>query len=223
MNPYSAQTKNLLRPTWVGRLTGLALVAALLVPSTSCTSQQNTGTSPAYLIINQLLAARGDEPDEMSGDLASDVLTNNSIFADPGQVTMELALKDPGSSTTPAKPTSMNFITVTRYRVEYIRADGRNTPGVDVPFPFEGAVTFNVNEEDGGTANFTLVRIQAKMEAPLMALRRPTNQPPGGAIAISTIARITFYGTDQAGRAVSVTGQIGVSFADWADPSGGRP
>lgn len=218
MNPYSAQTKNLLRSTWVGRLTGLALVAALLVPSISCTSQQNTGTSPAYLIISSLQAARGDEPDDMSGDLASDVLTGGGVFADPATVIMELALKDPGSANAPAKPTSMNFITVTRYRVEYIRADGRNTPGVDVPFPFESAVTFNVNEEDGGIGTFTLVRVQAKLEAPLMALRRPNpSTPPGGAIAISTIARITFYGTDQAGRAVSVTGQIGVNFADWAD------
>ena len=217
MNPYSAQTKNLLRSTWVGRLTGLAVVAALLMPAVSCTSQQNTGTSPAYLIINNLTAARGDEPDEMSGDLASDVLSSGGVFADPGAVFMELALKDPGSGNAPAKPTSMNFITVTRYRVEFIRADGRNTPGVDVPFPFEGAVTFNVNDEDGGGATFTLVRVQAKLESPLMALRKVNGStPPGGAIAISTIARITFYGTDQAGRAVSVTGQIGVNFADWA-------
>lgn len=216
MNPYSAQTKNLLRSTWVGRLTGLAVVTALLMPSVSCTSQQSTGTSPAYLIISSLTAARGDEPDEMSGDLASDVLSSGGVFADPGAVFMELALKDPGSGSAPAKPTSMNFITVTRYRVEFIRADGRNTAGVDVPFPFEGAVTFNVNDEDGGSGTFTLVRVQAKLEAPLMALRKPNGIPPGGAIAISTIARITFYGTDQAGRAVSVTGQIGVNFADWA-------
>ena len=217
MNPYSAQTKNLLRSTWVGRLTGLAVVAALLMPSVSCTAQQNTGTSPAYLIISSLTAARGDAPDEASGDLASDVLSAGGVFADPGSVFMELALKDPGSGNAPAKPTSMNFITVTRYRVEFIRADGRNTEGVDVPFPFEGAVTFNVNDEDGGSGTFTLVRVQAKLESPLMALRKPSNGiPPGGAIVISTIARITFYGTDQAGRAVSVTGQIGVNFADWA-------
>jgi hypothetical protein len=222
MNPYCAQTKNLLRSTWVGRLTGLALLAALLVPSTSCTSQQNSGTSPAYLIINQLLGARGDEPDEMSGNVASDVLTNGGIFADPGQVVMELALKDPGGQNTPNTPTSMNFITVTRYHVEFVRSDGRNTPGVDVPFAFDGAVTFTVNEEDGGIGNFTLVRVQAKLEAPLMALRRPSGQPAGGGVAISTIARITFYGADQAGRAVSVTGQIGVNFADWADPSGSQ-
>ena len=218
MNPYSAQTKNLLRSTWVGRLTGLALVAALMVPSTSCTSQQNTGTSPAYLILTELTAASGAAPEAFSGSLASDVARDQGgWFADPGSVIMELGLKDPGSSNVPNKPTSMNFITVTRYRVEFIRADGRNTPGVDVPHPFDGGLTFTVNEEDGGSGIFTLVREQAKREEPLLALRRTSTQPGGGgAISISTIARITFYGTDQAGRAVSVTGEISVNFADWA-------
>jgi hypothetical protein len=64
------------------------------------------------------------------------------------------------------------------------------------------------------TASFNLVRIQSKEEAPLQALAGG-----GGANVISTIARITFYGRDQAGREVSVTGQIGVNFADWGDPS----
>ena len=218
MNPYSAQTKNYLRSTWGRRVARVAVAAALLMPAVSCTSQQNSGTSPAYLVITQLEAARGSRPDELSGDLASDVLTNGGIFADVGHVEMLLALKDPGSANTPAKPTSMNSITVNRYRVEFLRSDGRNTEGVDVPYAFDGATTFTVTDEDGGIADFTLVRVQAKLEAPLMALRKPSSsQPPGGAISISTIARITFYGVDQAGRAVSVVGQIAVNFADWAD------
>jgi hypothetical protein len=58
------------------------------------------------------------------------------------------------------------------------------------------------------------VRAQAKLEAPLKALRNG-----GGAIAISTIADVTFYGTDQNGNTVSVTGSISVNFADWGDPA----
>ena len=41
-----------------------------------------------------------------------------------------------------------------------------------------------------------------------------------------TIASVTFYGYDQAGNAVAVTGLISVNFADWADeeqPVGRRP
>jgi hypothetical protein len=58
-----------------------------------------------------------------------------------------------------------------------------------------------------------LVRAQAKLEAPLKALAGG-----GGSIIISTIAQVTFYGRDQAGNDVSVTGQISVNFADWGDP-----
>ncbi len=58
-----------------------------------------------------------------------------------------------------------------------------------------------------------LVRIQAKDEAPLKQLVNG-----GGAIAISAIAEVTFYGADQAGREVSAVGRIGVTFADWGDP-----
>jgi len=58
---------------------------------------------------------------------------------------------------------------------------------------------------------FTLVRLQAKQEAPLTALAFG-----GGANTITTVARVTFYGHDQTGRGVSVTGNIEVTFSDFA-------
>jgi hypothetical protein len=97
--------------------------------------------------------------------------------------------------------------------VEFKRSDGRNTPGVDVPYGFDGAATGSVSA-DGGSLTFVLVRAQAKAEAPLKALRNS-----GGALVISTIAEITFYGQDQNGNQVSVTGLISVNFADWGDPT----
>jgi hypothetical protein len=81
--------------------------------------------------------------------------------------------------------------------------------GVDVPFAFDSGVTATV--AGATTIGFTLVRIQAKQEAPLQALAFG-----GGANTISTIARVTFYGHDQTGREVTVTGNIEVDFADWA-------
>ena len=41
---------------------------------------------------------------------------------------------------------------------------------------------------------------------------------PGGALALSVIADITFFGHDQTGAAVSADGSIGINFADFADP-----
>lgn len=89
---------------------------------------------------------------------------------------------------------------------------GRNTPGVDVPFGYDGAMTVTVGAEPV-SAGFTLVRIQSKSESPLLALIGG-----GGARAITTLAEITFYGTDQAGRDVVATANISITFADWGDP-----
>jgi hypothetical protein len=84
---------------------------------------------------------------------------------------------------------------------------------VDVPWPFDGGMTVTVANANS-TGVFVVVRVQAKLETPLAALAGG-----GGAGVISTIARITFYGTDQAGREVSVTGNLSVNFADWVDPT----
>src|SRR6185437_13935271 len=106
--------------------------------------------------------------------LQSDVLNVDptthveSIAADGGQAVFKLAMKDPGSSASPNAPSTNNFITITQYHVEYVRSDGRNVQGVDVPFAFDGAVTTTV--AGSATVGFTLVRLQAKQEAPLTAL-----------------------------------------------------
>ena len=190
---------------------GLALMVATVLPG--CTNAQMQGQSSSYLIIDMMQAASGATPSTFVGSLASDVLTKNSVFSDPGQVTLRLALKDPGSINAPAQPTTANFITVTRYHVRYLRSDGRNTQGSDVPFEFDGAATATVGP-GGVVMPFTLVRAQAKVESPLSALVNG-----GGTQFISTVAEVTLYGKDQNGREVMVTGTIGVNFADWADPS----
>jgi hypothetical protein len=96
--------------------------------------------------------------------------------------------------------------------VTFRRTDGRNAPGVDVPYGFEGGSSVTVTTTDT-TMSFVIVRTQAKVESPLKDL---TN---GGAVrTISTIADITFYGRDQVGNDVSVTGAISVNFSDWGDP-----
>lgn len=194
------------------RVLTAALLAGAVVPLTSCTATQTDGVSSAYLIIDQLRAASGANPEELEGVLSSDVVTNGGVIEDAGVVTFRLAMKDPGTIANPPTPSTTNFITVNRYRVEFFRTDGRNVPGVDVPFPFDGAFTATVGATPT-TAPFTLVRVQAKLEAPLKALANG-----GGAIVISTLAEVTFFGVDQAGREVIVKGRIGVDFADWADP-----
>jgi hypothetical protein len=193
---------------------GVRLVAGfVLVAAASCGQMQREGQASSFLIINALEAAPGAKPEEFGGTLLSDVITTKegqtSTFNDVGRVRLSLGLKDPGSPTAPAAPSQANFITIDRYHVRYIRADGRNTTGVDVPYAFDSALTLTVSGEAEGA--FTIVRNIAKLEAPLAALQ--TN-----GVILSTIAEVTFYGHDQTGREVSATGKIGIDFANFADP-----
>jgi len=171
------------------------------------------GTASSFLAVETLEAASGAEPGEFSGDLASDVITvvdgTPTAFADVARVNFVLMLKDPGTASIPNAPGPNNAITIDRYHVQFIRADGRNTPGVDVPYPFDGAFTLTVFNR--AEAAFTLVRVQAKREAPLSGI-------VNNGIRLSTIAEITFYGHDQTGREVITTGRIGVNFNNWGDP-----
>jgi hypothetical protein len=197
---------------------GLALAALGASACGSATARE--GQSPAYPVITLMEGASGvggTSTQFFTNAVMSDVVTfikeqNAWVrFNDLGRVTMTVAMRD---VTNPNEPTTNNAITFNRYRVVYKRSDGRNTPGVDVPYAFDGAATFTVSPGGEAKVPFELVRIQAKFEAPLAQLT--TGGSP--AIAISTIAEVTFYGHDQTGREVQVTGMIGVDFANWADP-----
>jgi len=203
----------------------LALVA-LVGTASSCGNVVRNSRSPSYLIIDSLAGIRGAAQAGTKGStLTSDVITNVStpppctteapcavVFGDSGEASMHLALKDPGTAAAPSSPTDVNAITIDRYRVDYVRADGRNTPGVDVPYGFDGAVTVTVAGANATTFGFQLVRVVAKEEAPLVQLKN-------SAAFITVIAHVTFYGHDQAGNEVTVMGSIQIDFGNFADPA----
>lgn len=191
-----------------------ATLLLLAAGSASCGQLQRQGQASSYLIVNALEAARGDDPATFGGFLHSDVVTVvddvPTIFNDVGRVKLVLAMKDPGSSTSPTEPSSANLITLNRYHVRFRRADGRNTEGVDVPYAFDGGMTMTVGTTESAGA-FEIVRHIAKEEAPLRALA-------ANGLIITTIAEITFYGHDQTGREVSATASMTVEFGNFADP-----
>ena len=203
-------------------ITRFLAVAAILVTTVSCGKAVRTGRGSSFLVIDSLQGIRGAVAiGTPAATLTSDVITNvtapepcttaspcPTVFGDSGVVAMHIVMKDAGSAN-PTSPSAINNITVTRYRVEYSRADGRNTPGVDVPYAFDGAVTATVST--GATSfGFSLVRVQAKEEAPLVLLKL-------SGVVISEFAKVTFYGTDQAGSEVSVTGTITINFGNFGD------
>ena len=179
-------------------------VFAVAVAAAGCTDSVRQGTGSSFLIVNNLQNAAGGNT--LQSDVVNVAGGSESITSDSARVALSLGLKDPGRNTAPTQNLS---ITVDRYNVRYIRADGRNTPGVDVPYPFDGSVTMTVT---GGetSADFTIVRHVAKAEAPLRALRTSP-------VVISTIAEVTFYGRDLTGHEVSVTARMSVDFGNFAD------
>jgi hypothetical protein len=190
---------------WATRSVRLAAVAGFglaLLGASACSSFTREGQASSYLIVKDL---RLGSTVPFESDVMSDT---GSIFEDPGSVTLVGAMKD---VTNPTGPTTNNTIQIDRYHVSFRRSDGRNTPGVDVPYAFDGGVTAMVPVGAEVGFSFVMVRIQAKLEEPLAGLRRHAE-----AGAISTIAEVTFYGHDQAGRQVQVTGTTSVNFADWA-------
>jgi hypothetical protein len=184
---------------------------ALIAMSVSCGDAVRQGSSPVYLVIDQLTAGN-------SNFLHSDVVVMvtspapcttdipcPTVYSDSGTVSLRSLQKN----VTATSPSTNSEITVNRYHVSYRRADGKNTPGVDVPYGFDGALTGTTT---GGTLilNFELVRNVAKMESPLAELA--TN-----AAVITTIADVTFYGRDMVGNDVSVSGSIQVDFGNFGD------
>ena len=190
----------------LSRAARVVLVAMVAGLAAGCGEYIRQDRAPVTLVITSLTAGEDE-----TATLRSDVRTDGSIFDDMASVTMQMILKDPGVPGVTNVPSAINEVTITRYRVQFRRSDGRNTPGVDVPFPLESAATFRVPASGSVSASFELIRHTAKVEAPLAGLA-------GSLVIISTIADITFSGRDQAGNLVSVTGSMGVLFGDFADP-----
>jgi hypothetical protein len=195
-------------------------LAALVLATVSCGDVIRQGRSPSVLVMTSLLAASGGghAANTFGSFLQSDVIVLltapppctaaspcPTLFSDTGQATISLVMKD-----ITIAPTSNNQVTITRFRVAYRRADGRNTPGLDVPFPFEGAATATVVGGGSAVISFEIVRHTAKEESPLVQLGSNPD-------IITTIADVTFYGKDLVGNDVTLTGSIQIDFGNFGD------
>jgi hypothetical protein len=198
---------------YVQRGIGVAVAVAAALAGVSCGDVARTGRSPVLLVI-ELIEASAGAGTTYTGFLLSDVVTDSgAVINDAGRATLRLVLKNSecpcGGTLTPS---AINAVTITRYRVRFVRADGRNTAGVDIPYGFDGGVTVTIPADGTAQAVFDLVRHQSKREPPL------SNMHGGGAQRmISTIAYVTFYGEDLAGNDIEATGTIQVNFVDFID------
>lgn len=197
------------------------LVGAACLAATGCGGELlRTGRSPVYLTVSSVALTNG-ATDDSGANLLSDVQTlvdmniNGetvkvpTVFDDIATVTLRVTAKNPS-----IEPTDINAVTITRYRITFRRADGRNTPGVDVPYGWDGAIALTIPSGNTGDAVFEIVRHSSKEEPPLRNLIAN-----GGQQFIYTIAEITFFGHDQNGNEVSASANVDIAFSDFGDPN----
>jgi hypothetical protein len=197
-------------------VTGIAVVAA----TASCGDVVRTGRAPVMLVIDSLAGSPdgGRGAGAFTATLQSDVIVLvtspppctptvkcPTVFSDSGQAVLRLVPKDIAIA-----PSANNAVTIYRYHISFRRADGRNTPGVDVPYPYDGAVTATVPPSGSATIGFELIRHVTKGEPPLVQLIANPS-------IIHTIAVVTFYGTDLVGNAITVTGNMSIEFGNFED------
>ena len=205
---------------FLSNVTRFTVLSAFALFSTSCGSELlRTGRSPVYLTISSFSLTNGATGNSAS-NLLSDVQTlveqqiNGqtvkvpTIFNDTATASLRVVAKDPTRDTT-----DMNSVTVNRYRIVFRRADGRSTPGVDVPFGWDGGLSVTIPAGSEAQVPFDIVRHSSKSEPPLANL---VNN--GGVQYIYAIAEITFFGRDQNGNELTVTGLVDIAFSDFGDP-----
>jgi hypothetical protein len=206
--------------TLLSTVARLVVAAVCAIATASCGGEMlRTGRSPVYMVVTNLQGNAGGDAGTPSAFLLSDVqviveetvggvtVRVPTFFNDTASATITIEAKNPTAPTT-----AMNAVTITRYRVVFRRADGRNTPGVDVPYGFDGAASVTIPAGGSGIVSIDLIRHQAKLEPPLRNL-----VGFGGLGFISTIAEITFYGHDQNGNELTTTASMDVQFGDFAD------
>ncbi len=155
--------------------------------------------------------------------LSSDVrLSNGVVCPDFTSLRVENHGKNPSGPSTGFR----GDMTIERYEVRYIRSDGRNVEGVDVPNRITGALAQEVQEESSTVVNLELVRRQAKLEPPLSNLKAPAGASGGsdalnGAPITSVVtmfAEVTIWARSTILQTTnSVSARIQIDFADYND------
>jgi len=188
-----------------------ALLLAAVLAAAACNPIVNDSTSNTLLIIESLTGL------DLNG-LASNACRSDVLYVDPSTGAASI-VADIGTATLSAQPlvpqailrnSIYEDIHLSKISITYVRADGRNTPGVDVPYPFEAGLSGTIHVGTLFSLTFTLVREAAKQESPLVQLRYTGE-------TIEADAQVTIYGKDLAGRAVKATGSLPVTFGDFAN------
>jgi hypothetical protein len=199
------------------RLLCPVVIAALALAPMGCTPDfVENSEADVILRIVRLTGEPGSEDQDRGDVLFSDVCC--AIINDNISVDVELILKNPSV----ALPGQFNDVNLERYELRYLRSDGRNVEGVDVPFRITGPLS-SVQVLTGGASAVSLVgvRHQAKLEPPLKNLEGVFLGDSGrfvfaGAGILTTTGELTLLGRTTSGKVVRAVGRIQIVFADFA-------
>lgn len=197
----------------------LLIIAALAL--VSCVAKENDSTSASFLVINSL-TGNDLEGNAGSTTVFSDVVSSTgSIINDSGVVSVSALTYNPLEDSVEHDITYYMNVVVDQIDIEFMRTDGRNVEGVDVPYRFTQPVNMLVPVDEMMDIPFVLIRHVAKLEAPLFALREITSQ----GVVLQLVAKVTLHGKDLGGHRVApVSGLVSVwcaNFADQADDTAG--
>jgi hypothetical protein len=196
----------------------LILLLALLI-TYACTRVENDSRSGSLLTIDSVTGQVGDKNGNFqdSTPLLSDTCDNDNsqpqdpdlctVVNDNAIITFSNQLLLGGTS-----GTAFQDIIVNRYRVDYFRPNGRNVPGVDVPYGIDGTMNVRVVAGGSSTGTIVIVRHEAKREPPLAELDNGQSED-----VLTANAQIRCFGQDVAGHTVSATGYLEIHFANYGE------
>lgn len=194
-----------------------ALKIMVILPSIfllfSCNPLENDSESTSLLIVENITGTdiEGNKVNFLQSDVVRiDPVTGlESATADVADATLRASLLDAAPI---LGPSQYSDIILTRYVVSYSRADGKNTPGQDVPLPFEGSLSTLVKIGSAASISLVIVREVAKQEPPLINLIQGRGE---GVLQVT--AKVEFYGQDMVNNKVKATGYLTIFFANYID------
>lgn len=187
------------------------IIAALALAS--CQAKEDDSTSASFLVITSLT---GNDLAGKAGSTTvfSDVITNGSIINDSAVAVVTALTYNPTEDSEAHDITYYMNVIVDQVDVEFMRTDGKNTEGVDVPYHFSQPMNMLVEVDKTASIPFILIRHVAKMESPLIQLR----DFPSEEFVLQLVAKVTMHGKDLAGHRVApVSGYLSVWCANFAD------
>ncbi len=194
------------------KLRFLVLIIAALVLG-GCVAKEGDTTSASFLVINSL-TGNDLEGNAGSTTVFSDVDMGGSIVNDNGVASVSTLTYNPLEDSEEHDITYYMNVIVDQIDVEFMRTDGRNVEGVDVPYRFTQPINMIVPVDENVEIPFVLIRHVAKLEAPLFALREITSQ----GVVLQLVAKVTLHGKDLGGHRVApVSGYISVWCSNFAD------